>query len=119
MSGVIDDRIKERQEIYTVLQKYGIGQIVIEDHDLRAKPLNWLRDELRNNIFVLRKRIRVTSNDIRLKQKYLNIYEYRGYIPADADVLLELRIPLMNDSIKIRFGDLIGQLQTEESSDQN
>lgn len=119
MGHIIDDRIKDRQEIYAVLQKYGIGQIVVEDHDLGAKPLNWLRDELRHDNFVLRKRIRVTSNDIRLKQKYLNIYEYRGYIPADADALLELRIPLIKDTIKIRFGNLIGQFQTEESSDQN
>ena len=53
----VEDRIGSPKEIYPLLGRYGIKFIVIEDRPSGSIVLDWLRDELRGDRFIERRRI--------------------------------------------------------------
>lgn len=107
MSHIIEERISKREEIYEILKDYGIGYVVIEDKEYESPPLEWLREEVKSDKFILRKRIPICSTDYRLQNVALTIHEYKGYTPPKRGKILHMNIPLMNDSITVKFDDLL------------
>ena len=107
MSYIIEERISKREEIYEILEDFGIGYVVIEDKEYESPPLEWLREEVKSDKFVLRKRIPICSTDYRLQNVALTIHEYKGYTPPKHGKILHMNIPLMNDSITVKFDDLL------------
>ena len=103
----VEDRIKDRQEIYTLLQRYGTRFIVIEDRESDAHVLEWLREELKTSRFIERRRIPFVSSDKRLNGVSLAIYEYRDAQPADPNAELELHVPLVGRAVRVPLADLI------------
>jgi len=63
------------------LRDFGTGYVVVEDKEFKSPPLEWLREEVRSERFLLRKRIPLRSNSPRLQNVALAIYEYKGYTP--------------------------------------
>lgn len=104
---IIEERISKREEIYEILKDYGIGYVVIEDREYTSPPLEWLREEVKSDKFILCKSIPIRSNDYRLKDVALAIYEYKDYTPPRHGKVLQMNIPLMDDSIKVKFDDLL------------
>jgi hypothetical protein len=109
LSHIIEERISKREEIYEVLKDYGIGYVVIEDEEYTSPPLEWLREEVKSDKFILRKSIPILSNDCRLNNVALAIYEYKEYTPPRHGKILQMNIPLMDDSIKVNFDDLLNK----------
>ncbi len=107
MSHIVEERITKREEIYEILKDFGIGYVVIEDKEYESPPLEWLREEVKSDKFILRKRTPISSNDYRLKDVALAIYEYKGYTPPKHGKILHMNIPLMGDSITVKFDDLL------------
>ncbi|MDY6853841.1 MAG: glycosyltransferase family 39 protein [Thermodesulfobacteriota bacterium] len=107
MNRIVGDRIQSRREIYDTLDKFGIAYIVLEDKRFRSKALNWLREEVKSERFFLHKRIPIQSSEPRCRDATLDIYEYIGYTKARSDAELQMNIPLMGDSISVRFNDLL------------
>jgi hypothetical protein len=107
MSHIIEERISKREEIYEILKDFGIGYVVIEDKEYESPPLEWLREEVKSDKFVLRKKIPICSTDYRLQNVALTIYEYKGYTPPKRGKILHMNIPLMGDSITVKFDDLL------------
>jgi 4-amino-4-deoxy-L-arabinose transferase-like glycosyltransferase len=107
LKRIFDDRIKDPKEIQSLLNTFGVSYVVLEDRKYRSKALEWLRDEVRTDRFVLRNRIIIRSNISQLKGTSLAIYEYKGYSKAKADEILKMNIPLIGNAIKLRFGDLL------------
>jgi len=99
--------INERAEILPLLQRYGVGYVVIEDHPYPDGPLRWLQQIVESESFELRRRIPIESSDLRLKHATLSIYEYKGRVPAARDAALSLGVPLMNGIIHVPLADLI------------
>jgi len=101
-------RVTRREEILPLLREYGVGHVVIEDTTYPAGPLRWLQDIVRTGDFELKERIPLVSNDRRLTDATLSVYAYNGTVPALRSATLSINVPLMNDRIQVRLGDLIG-----------
>jgi hypothetical protein len=103
----VENRITDRQEIYTLLQKYGTRYIVIEDRQSDAYVLEWLREELKTDRFIERQRIPIATTDKRLRGVSLAIYEYRDAKPPDPAAELELHVPLVGRAVRVALSELI------------
>ena len=57
----------------------------------------------------MRKSIPIRSNDYRLNDVELAIYEYKEYTPPKRGKVLHMNIPLMDDSITVKFDDLLNE----------
>jgi hypothetical protein len=111
MHRIVEERITKREEIYDVLNDFGVGYVVIEDTESDSRTLEWLREEVKSDKFILRKRISLKSNRSYVDKVPLSIYEYKGYTSSKDDVVLHMNIPLMGDLIEIPFKDLIKKNQ--------
>jgi hypothetical protein len=107
MRRIIEDLIKSPNEIYDILNKFGISHVIMEDLKYRSPALEMLREEVRSDMFVLKKRIPIQSRYSRLKDVTLAIYEYKARTNAQTDAVLKMKIPLINQTIIVPFGDLI------------
>ena len=106
MNWIIDNRIKKRDEIYGILKKWGVRYVVIEDIESPSRSLEWLRQEVKSDKFILRKMITLRSNTLKTDQVPLCIYEFKEYSSPIAGQKLHMDIPLMGDSIDIPFDSL-------------
>jgi hypothetical protein len=98
-------------EIFPILNEYGVGYVVLEDVRYPDGPLEWLRQlMLQDDRFALRQRIPIATSDVNLAGTRLSlaVYEYKDRHPADHTARLSMKIPLMNDSVGVTFGDLLG-----------
>ena len=64
-----------------MLRDFGVGYVVIEDVKYKSPPLEWLREEVKSERFILRKRIPIRSNIKKLQDVTLAVYEYKEYTP--------------------------------------
>ncbi len=106
LDRIVEERITRREQIYDALRDFGAGYVVLEDRKFESPPLEWLREEVKSERFILRRRIPIRSNSGRLKDVALAIYEYTGYTPPEPGKILHMNIPLMDGSIEINFDDL-------------
>ena len=104
---IVEERITNREEIYEMLRDFGVGYVVIEDVKYKSPPLEWLREEVKSERFILRKRIPIRSNIKKLQDVTLAVYEYKEYTPPRRGAVLHMNIPLMGDSIAVPFDDLL------------
>jgi hypothetical protein len=95
------------EEILPILNEFGVGYVVLEDVPYGKGPLEWLRQLLHSDDFALRQRIPVLTSDSRLGDFALAIYEYKKRTPANRAARLSMKIPLVNDSVGMTFGDLL------------
>jgi hypothetical protein len=108
LDRILPEEPKTREDIHQALQDFGVGYVVIEDAPYASPTLALLREDLTaGDDFVLRTRIPIRTNRDKLRNVDLAIYEYAGYTPAKRDKLLDMQIPLMGGSVKLRFGDLL------------
>jgi hypothetical protein len=107
MKRIVEERITKREEIYEILNDFGVGYVVIEDTESESRTLEWLREEVKSDKFILRKKISLKSNRSYVNKVPLYIYEYKEYMSPRDDVILHMNIPLVGGSIKIPFKDLI------------
>jgi hypothetical protein len=107
MSRIVEERIRQPEDIYEILQNYGVGYIVMGDRRTQSRSIEWLREEVQSEKFILRQKITLRSNKPDVNNLLLSIYEYKDYTPPKKETILDMNIPLMGDSIKIRFGDLL------------
>lgn len=107
MYSVVEERINSREQIYEILQKYGVGYVVVEDKKSTSRALEWLREEVKTDNFILRKKLILRSSYRRVNNVPLAIYEYKNYTPPKEGIILDMDIPLMGDSIQIPFKELL------------
>lgn len=107
MSRIVEERITHREDIYEILKSYGVGYIVIGDRKTKSRSIEWLREEVQSEKFIVHKEVTLRSNKPDVNNLLLSIYEYKDYTPPQEETILDMKIPLMGDSIKIRFGDLL------------
>lgn len=103
----VDDRIDRPEQIYEFLRTYGVRFVVLEDTEYPPGPLTWLRDELRTNRFTLAERIPVASNDRRLQDTAVNVYEFTEPTTVSPLAKLSLNIPLIGETIEVKLRDLL------------
>ena len=119
MRTIIEERIAKREDIYEILQDFGTGYVVIEEKEYRSPPLRWLMEEVKSDKFILRKSIPMRSNNHRLNDVELGIYEYKGYTQPKRGKILRMNIPLMGDSISVKFDDLLHNRLSKEVNTRN
>lgn len=107
LSRIIATQLTTPEQIYALLRDVGTAYVVLEDTPYDSAPLELLRQELKSEHFVLRKRIPFRSNSEKLQDLDLVVYEYLGYTPANRDRLLQMRIPLMGGNVGVRLQDLL------------
>lgn len=102
----VEDRIGNPAEIYPLLDRYGTKFVVIEDKPSGSTVLDWLRDELKGNRFVERRRFSLDGADVLLRGVSLVVYEYKAARPPDPDAAIDIRIPLIGREIRVPLSDL-------------
>jgi hypothetical protein len=107
LGWVIEDRISDSKQIDQVLQDFGVCFVVLEDKPYKAQSLNWLREKVKTEKFVLRKTIPIQSTSRKLQGVSLTIYERKNCGPPNPNAMLKMNLPLVGRSIELRFGDLI------------
>lgn len=107
MNRIVKERINTREEIYKFLNNFGVGYVVIEDTATGSRSLEWLREEVKSAKFILRKEITLRSNNRKVSNVPLAIYEYKEYTPPKEGKILHMNIPLMGGSIEIPFKNLL------------
>ncbi|MHA2344412.1 MAG: ArnT family glycosyltransferase [Candidatus Hodarchaeales archaeon] len=106
MNRIVEERIDRPEGIYKILKDYGVGYVIIKDTETGSRALEWLREEVKNEKFILHKKIALQSNNPQENNVMLAIYEYMEYSPPKGGKTLQMKIPLMGDSIEIPFKDL-------------
>jgi hypothetical protein len=101
------DRITRVEEIYETLQRFGTAFVVLEDVPVRSHALELLRTELGSPRFVERQRFSIDSNDRPLIGAPLVVYEYLDAKPADRNARLDMSLPIVGQSVGLRFGELL------------
>jgi len=109
MNWIVEERIGSREEIYKILENYGVRYVVIENTKAMSRSLEWLREEVKSDKFVLNKEIIIQASNPKINNVPLAIYEYKNYKPPKEEQILQMNIPLMGDSIEIKFKDLLHQ----------
>lgn len=107
MNWIVEERIKNREEIYDILKTYGIRYIVMEDARSMSQAIEWLREEVTLDKFILQKEIVIHSDNPRVNNVPLKIYEYREFSPPMKGQILKMKIPLMGDTIELPFDELL------------
>ena len=107
LNRIVEDRITSREQIYDVLDDFGVKDIVIEDTTYTSYALETLRQEVKSEKFRLLKNINIQSNNKLINNYNLSIYEYKGYKNPRIGKELHMNIPLMGGSIKVKFDDLL------------
>ncbi len=99
----VESRIARPDEIPGVLHRYGTRFVVIEDRPSGDQTLEWLRDLVRTDRFVQRRRIPIGPG---VEGVDLVVYEYLDARPAARDAELDLNIPLVGRRISVRLADI-------------
>jgi hypothetical protein len=102
----VEDRIQSSKEIYPLLERYGTKFIVIEDLPSGSIVLDWLREELKGDRFIERRRTGVDQSGSARRVPSLVVYEYKGARPADPDAEIDLKLPLVGREIRVRLSAL-------------
>jgi len=107
LNRIIEDRITSREQVYDILDDFGVKHIVIEDKTYASYALEILREELKSENFLLLKNIDIHSNNKSISNYNLSIYEYKEHKNPKKGKELHMNIPLMGGEIKIKFDDLL------------
>lgn len=102
----VEDRISAPQEIYAALDRYGTRFIVIEDTPTGSRVLDWLRDELKGDRFIERRRIAADPTGYAASDLSLVVYEYKSARPPDRDAEIDLKLPLIGREIRVPLSAL-------------
>lgn len=111
MHHIVEDRIYSTEEIYDILDKFGVFYVVITDAKFKSPALEMLRKEVKSDRFILHKKIPIQASSLALNNKFLAIYEYKGHTTFKKDTILQMDIPLAGDSIAVPLRDLIKNMQ--------
>jgi hypothetical protein len=100
-------RVQNVSEIPALMKRYGVGYVVMEDRDYPEGPLRWLQEVVATPDFALVVRLPINTTDRRLRGQTVSIYEFKARQAGDPDADLSLGVPLMNDQISVKLGDLV------------
>ena len=124
LDWIFEERVHEKKGIYKVLKDFGVCHVVMEDKFSNSRSIEWLREEVqkdqysrsiewlreevqKDQFFILKKTIPIQTNSKKLMGVTLKIYEYKFCVPPNLDATLEMNLPLINRSIKVRFDRLV------------
>ena len=100
-------RVHSRDQFYSLLRRFGVQLVVVEERRAGPFALRLLHDELKTDRFAERRRIPIESRDMQARDLDLVIYEFTQAQPADPDAELDFDLPLANREIKLRLKDLL------------
>jgi len=102
----VEDRIRSPAEIYPLLGRYGTKFIVIEDTPSGSVVIDWLRDELKGDRFIERRRIPFDAGSP-LRGASLAVYEYKGARLPDPDAEIDMKLPVIGREIRVPLSSLL------------
>ncbi len=104
---LVEDRIQDKDDIYKIFKDFGVCHVVLEDKPSKSRSIEWLREEVQKDQFILKKTIPILTNHKRLQGVDLKIYEYKSCGPPNPEAILEINLPLINRSITVKFDKLV------------
>jgi hypothetical protein len=102
----IEDRISSPEQIYDVLNEFGVSHVIIEERPTGSRVLDWLHAAVRVDPFTEIARIPLESRDPRLRSVDLVVYEYRDKRAPAPDARLDLNLPLAGRRISPLLSEL-------------
>ena len=115
MTGKYSDCGKAFSKLGRAFGRYIRGDAMLLHYDLEYKeheeckstPLQWLKEEVKSDRFLLRKRVPVESNKEDFQGQALAIYEYKDRTFPKEEKLLIIKMPLIKATLKIPFYKLL------------
>lgn len=97
--------VENKNDILTVLDQYGVGYIVSEDHDLVGmEEFELLIDTLKGDEFELVKSFALDTNVDEFKDTNIHIYRYLQQKPIGNDEIV-IPMPHLKREIRLKLGD--------------
>jgi hypothetical protein len=107
MDKIVDEKVKNRDQIYQILNNFGVYYVVLDDKTLDSKALEIFNNEVKTSSkFKFVEGTHIGSDSARFNNTPLDIYEYAEYKPAKTGKMLKMDIPLAGDSIRVPFNKL-------------
>ena len=103
----VEERISSPDEIYPALRRYGTRYVVIEDRLPQARVLQWVREAVKGSRFREIFRAPLVSNDPRLRNASIAVYEYLEASPPAEDAMVDIKLALIGRQLLIPLRDLL------------
>jgi len=107
LDRIVEEKISTPGELYEVLQDFGTCYVVLEEGHYTSPALNLLATQVQSEQFIRKHTISMDSNSRRLQGVTLGIFEYRGCGPPNKNAMVNFNIPLVHQSIGLKFSDVI------------
>jgi len=107
LNRIVADRIASKDEMYQLLQQYGVRYVVVEDTPSTSPALEWLREDVHSERFLQHVEIPLHTDFTRLKHVNVSVYEYKDAHSINPEQTINMEIPLMGESLQVKFGMLL------------
>lgn len=107
MNASIEELVSSPEGVYDVLNRLGVGYVVVEDRRTSARVLDWVRQMVRSDHFSELYKVPVISTDPRMRHASLAVYRYRDARKPEPGVELAMKIPLAGRSLALPLSDLL------------
>lgn len=107
LNRIVEEKVSDSEELYSMLQNYGTCYVVMEEVPYESPALRLLAEEVQGEHFIRQHTIPIESNSDRLKGVNIGIFEYRDCTPPNKLATVNFNIPLANQSIGLKFSDVI------------
>jgi hypothetical protein len=103
----VEERISSPDEIYPALRRYGTRYVIIEDRPTQARVLRWVREAVKSENFREIHRAPLLSNDPRLRNASIAVYEYLGASSPAPDAMVDIKLALIGRQLLIPLRELL------------
>jgi hypothetical protein len=114
LTGLVDERIRTRGEIYHLLRQFGVGSVVLEDRPTASPRLNWPREQTRSSVFAERFRASINSAAPLLAGASISVFERFDATPPDPHAIVNIAIPVANTDTAVPLRELIDGTTADE-----
>ena len=105
--SAIEERISSPAEIFDALQRFGTRYVVVEERATKVRVLRWVEDVVRTDRFRELYRAPLISDDPRMPNAWIGVYEYKDAARPASDAVLDIKLPLAGQRLAVPLGELL------------
>ena len=105
--AAIEERISSPAGIFDALHRFGTRYVVVEERDTNVRVLRWVQDVVRTDSFRELYRAPLLSDDPRMPNAWIGVYEYRHATAPAVDAVLDIKLPLAGQQLAVPVRELL------------
>jgi hypothetical protein len=105
--AAIEERISSPAEIFDALQRFGTRYVVVEERATNVRVLGWVQEAVHTDSFRELYRAPLVSDDPRMPNAWIGVYEYRHATAPAADAVLDIKLPIAGQRLAVPVRELL------------